>query len=269
MARADRAPRPAAAPRFDAEAATERLAKAVQNLTAENGRLNARLAALGHDMDGLTGSIARQVKNAAEKAAAERAAEAKASQLKASKEKAAPENAAQDEAQQEKAEQLGGAPAAPAAATNPASTPAAITVTPAAQAAPRPQGAAETTGSLPQIAATPQPSSGPVVSVGPASEMPPPERPTMEYGVDIGNALSIEVLHARWLGIRSAHGHLLEGLTPIAAVREMPQSKRLELRLVVGPLASAKRAAWLCGRLRRYRLRCAPTTFDSRDAALE
>ncbi len=33
------------------------------------------------------------------------------------------------------------------------------------------------------------------------------QRRATEYGVDIGSALSIEVLRARWLGIRSAHGN--------------------------------------------------------------
>ena len=36
----------------------------------------------------------------------------------------------------------------------------------------------------------------------------------MEYGVDIGSAVSIQALRARWAGIRSAHPQLFEGLAP-------------------------------------------------------
>ncbi len=36
----------------------------------------------------------------------------------------------------------------------------------------------------------------------------------MEYGVDIGSAVSIQALRARWAGIRSAHPQLFDGLAP-------------------------------------------------------
>jgi len=89
-----------------------------------------------------------------------------------------------------------------------------------------------------------------------------------EYGVDMGSALSIQVLRARWLGVRSAHPQLFEGLTPTAMLREIPQSKRVELRLVVGPLADAAAAARLCALLAPYRLYCQPTVFDRQNVAL-
>jgi hypothetical protein len=90
-----------------------------------------------------------------------------------------------------------------------------------------------------------------------------------EYGVDIGSALSIQTLRARWLGIRSAHAQLFEGLTPTVALREMPQSQHVELRLIVGPLPSSAAAAQLCAALAPYRLFCQPTHFDRRQAALQ
>jgi hypothetical protein len=90
-----------------------------------------------------------------------------------------------------------------------------------------------------------------------------------EYGIDIGSAVSIEVLRARWLGIRSAHAELFEGLTPTAVLREIPQSKRLELRLVVGPFGSSEAAADLCMKLAPYRLFCKPTAFDRHRVALQ
>lgn len=83
-----------------------------------------------------------------------------------------------------------------------------------------------------------------------------------EYGVDVGSALSIEVLRARWLGIHSAHPQLFAGLTPTVMLREIPRSQRIELRLVVGPLADSGAAARLCAALAPYRLYCQPTAFD-------
>lgn len=91
----------------------------------------------------------------------------------------------------------------------------------------------------------------------------------LQYGVDVGSALSIEVLRARWLGIRSAHAQLFEGLTPTATLREIPKSKRVELRLVVGPLASREAADRLCAALVPYRLFCKPTSFDRQHLALD
>ncbi len=89
-----------------------------------------------------------------------------------------------------------------------------------------------------------------------------------EYGVDIGSALSIQALRARWLGIRSAHLPLFERLQPTVMLDESAQSKRLELRLVVGPLASVEAAKRLCAALAPYRLFCRPTTFDRRQLVL-
>ncbi len=89
------------------------------------------------------------------------------------------------------------------------------------------------------------------------------------YGVDVGSALSIDVLRARWLGIRSAHWHLFEGLTPTVVLHQMARSNRVELRLVVGPLDSSDAAAQLCAALAAYRLLCQPTAFDSSHIALQ
>lgn len=89
------------------------------------------------------------------------------------------------------------------------------------------------------------------------------------FGVDIGSALSIQVLRARWAGVRTAHPQLFEGLQPIVTLREIPRSNRAELRLVVGPLANADAAAQLCTALAAYRLFCQPTTFDGQHLALQ
>jgi hypothetical protein len=91
----------------------------------------------------------------------------------------------------------------------------------------------------------------------------------MEYGVDIGSALSIQALRARWAGIRSAHRDLFRGLSPTVTLREVSRLNSPELRLVVGPLSSADAANGLCASLAAYRLYCEPTIFGGQHLALE
>jgi hypothetical protein len=113
--------------------------------------------------------------------------------------------------------------------------------------------------------ATPAPSSAAEIAAVMAPALPLP----MEYGVDIGSAVSIQALRARWAGIRSAHPQLFAGLAPTISLSDMPPSNRPELRLVVGPLVSADAAAKLCTTLGRYRLTCQPTIFAGRHLALD
>jgi hypothetical protein len=132
----------------------------------------------------------------------------------------------------------------------------------------------DVTGSIErQAKATPPwPDSGPPVPATPAAiaAVVAPALPLpMEYGVDIGSAVSIQALRARWAGIRSAHPQLFEGLAPTIALSELPPSNRPELRLVIGPLPSANAAAKLCTTLERFRLTCQPTIFAGRHLALD
>lgn len=91
----------------------------------------------------------------------------------------------------------------------------------------------------------------------------------MEYGADIGSALSVQALRARWLGIHSAHPQLFDGLVPTVTLREIPRSNSPELRLIVGPLVSADAAAHLCAALAAHRMFCEPTIFAGQHLALE
>jgi hypothetical protein len=91
----------------------------------------------------------------------------------------------------------------------------------------------------------------------------------MEYGADVGSALSIQALRARWEGLRSAHPQLFSGLVPTVTLREMPQINRPELRLVVGPMVSADAATKLCSALVSYKLFCEPTIFGGQHLALD
>jgi hypothetical protein len=132
----------------------------------------------------------------------------------------------------------------------------------------------DVTGSIArQAKATPPwPDSGPPVPATPAAiaAVVAPALPLpMEYGVDIGSAVSIQALRARWAGIRSAHPQLFDGLVPTIALGGTQQSNRPELRLVIGPIASADAAAKLCKTLERFRLTCQPTIFAGRHLALD
>jgi hypothetical protein len=113
---------------------------------------------------------------------------------------------------------------------------------------------------------------GPPVPSTPAAiaEVVAPALPLpMEYGVDIGSAVSIQALRARWAGIHSAHRDLLHGLVPTVALRETQRTNNPELRLVIGPLQSADAATHLCAALSAYRLYCEPAIFGGQHLALE
>lgn len=96
----------------------------------------------------------------------------------------------------------------------------------------------------------------------------PATSPPTGYGVDIGSGLTIEALRARWLAIYTAHPQLFEGLMPIVAVKEVPRGNRVELRLVVGPIAQAGAAKQLCTSLAQFGLFCQPTLYDGQRLAL-
>jgi hypothetical protein len=89
-----------------------------------------------------------------------------------------------------------------------------------------------------------------------------------QYGVDIGSGLSLQALRARWQTLRQEHPALLEGMQPIVTVREAPRSK-IELRLVVGPLAQPGAASQLCQALTMFGLFCQPAVYDGQHLALK
>jgi hypothetical protein len=222
---------------FDAAAEARQLAEAVRGLNTENQELKSRLAAVEHNVDDITGSVARQIETIKKTSPAP---------LPAADGNRAPPAAAAPAARAATAElPAGPAPAPPGPLAQP---PHAASPAPAA--------------AVPQ-AALPAPNAA---APAPLAEMPVP--PTPQYGVDIGSAVSIQVLRARWLGIRSAHAQLFDGLMPVVMLREVPQTGRVELRLVVGPLANAEAAGKICSALERYRLSCQPTLFSGQHVAL-
>jgi hypothetical protein len=96
----------------------------------------------------------------------------------------------------------------------------------------------------------------------------PAALPPTQYGVDIGSGLSLQALRARWQTLRQAHPALLDGMEPIVSVRETPRSGKIELRLVVGPLAHPGAATQLCQALNMFGMFCQPAVYDGQHLAL-
>jgi hypothetical protein len=70
-----------------------------------------------------------------------------------------------------------------------------------------------------------------------------------------------------WQTLRQEHPALLEGMQPIVAVRETPHSSKIELRLVVGPLAHPGAATQLCQALAMFGMFCQPAVYDGQHLA--
>ena len=91
--------------------------------------------------------------------------------------------------------------------------------------------------------------------------------PPTQYGVDIGSGLTLQALRARWQTLRAAHPALLEGMQPIVRVSETPHGSKIELRLVVGPLAQPGAASQLCSALTMFGMFCQPAVYDGQHLA--
>jgi hypothetical protein len=81
------------------------------------------------------------------------------------------------------------------------------------------------------------------------------------HGVDLGGAASLDRLRVLWNTVRAGQGHLLNGLHPLAHAREGNHGARTDIRLLVGPLATAEEAQKLCAVLIGSGQFCAPAVF--------
>lgn len=241
------------APRqFDAESAARQLTEAVRGLTEDRDRLITRLAVVEHSLGDITGAIAEQSEKAMPPAAQ---GTSQTDNFKTANARAANAPGAD-------------APAANSAALPPpwpagdlpepgmaSSTAAAALVVPPFAGLP---------SQLAAIFDAPTPRQATSALTG-AAEAPQ----SAAYAVDLGSAVSIQTLKARWSGTRSAHPQLFVGLQAVATLKEIPRSKHIELRLVVGPLPSPGAAAELCATLVSFRVSCQPTNFDGQHLALQ
>jgi hypothetical protein len=92
--------------------------------------------------------------------------------------------------------------------------------------------------------------------------------PPTGYGAEIGTAVSMKLLVARWTELRSAHAELFESSKPMAVVKDNPRTNRVELRLVVSA-ANRTAAAKLCNSLTASRIACQPVPLDGQQVALQ
>jgi hypothetical protein len=88
------------------------------------------------------------------------------------------------------------------------------------------------------------------------------------YGAEIGTAVSMKMLIARWTELRSTHPDVFESLKPVATVKDNPRTNRVELRLVVSATNRAS-AAKLCASLAALRIACQPVPLDGQQVALQ
>src|SRR5262245_6763826 len=152
--------------------------------------------------------------------------------------------------------------APPALAANPAPSPPAVAAAPVATSpAPR-QPQAET-------AAPPAASPGaiappPVARVANLPEVPevePAKSRMVDFALDIGGSTTFDGLRALWNSVKGATADLFDDLHPMVAVREN-KSRGLDLRLVVGPIASTEAATRMCATLLAARRYCQMTIFE-------
>lgn len=206
---------------LDPDAATRQLAQTVRGLLEDRDRIMARLSALEHSVDDMTGSITQQIE-AAKTATVQ-----------------TPPPPWPDEA--------------PPIQMVPASI----------------EAVAESIVPPPAVSASVPPAKPlpPVVGQSPSDDAAP--APGQAYGAELGSALSMKALRARWADIHAAHPQILQGLRPVVTIRDNPLSNRAELRLVVGPFVNAEAAAQACASLAAVRVSCQPTMFDRRHLALQ
>ena len=126
--------------------------------------------------------------------------------------------------------------------------------------------AAATASAAAPISTPPPP---PTAAMQPTEAATPAAPPPTQYGVDIGSGLTLQALRARWQSLRAAHPALLEGMQPIVRVGEMPRGGKIELRLVVGPLAQPGAATQLCSALTMFGMFCQPAVYDGQHLALK
>jgi hypothetical protein len=202
---------------------TRRLAEAVRTLAADRDQALSRIAALEHEVDGVTGAI------------------------KHDRSPALPPPPLQP-------------PPSPSAAVTP-KTAAPMTeaaVTPAPPPVSQPSAAGDP---ISRAAPAPEDHAAPASDAVPAP-VSAPAATGPGLGVDIGGAGNYEGLRTLWRSTKNNDPTLLDELYPLVAVRENGKTHGAELRLVIGPLDDAESAARLCATLAAAHHYCQPVAFE-------
>jgi hypothetical protein len=214
----------------EADANTRRLIDAQRTLAADREQLLARIDSLERNLADVTGSIKREASAASQQPLAQVTSTASAAVTPAAATPASPPEI----------------PAALAKATLnvPASTLASASLS-----------------AVPSVAvATPDSSvRGAAAASNPV---------TAELGVDIGGAHNFESLRTLWTSTKRSNAALPEELYPLVLVQENNKTSSVELRLIIGPLASAEAAARLCSALLAEHRYCQPVAFEGQRLSL-
>jgi hypothetical protein len=266
--------------------AARQLSEAVSGLTADRDRLVARIASLERNLEDVTGSIKQQAVAAPASATVPAQTSVRAPTVGPAP-TAAPARDSVPAREFVPAQAF--APAAapgpgssPRPSTSPAMAPApAATVSsptpPSARSQPQP----EKTMPAPAATAPPPPgaiAASPSAPAAPPAAAPPPASPTrvanlpeaadpegksriVDFGLDVGGATTFDGLRALWNSVRNNTADLFEDLHPMVAVREN-KSRGVDLRLVVGPIASSEAATQMCATLLAARRFCQMTIFE-------
>jgi hypothetical protein len=216
--------------RPDAEIETRRLSEAVRTLTADRDRLAARVSALERSLGDVTGALPKGDGRVAQTALPP------------------PPAVSPPEATAPPPEPARPAPAARVQPPQASSVPLPGSLLPLVQPSSRVAAGFSTTADFA--------ASGSVAT-------------RTDFGIDLGSAASVDGLRALWTTVRAGHEFLLDGLTPVIAIREGQKPGGIELRLIAGPIANASLAARLCASLAAASLSCEPAVFDGQRLALK
>jgi hypothetical protein len=105
------------------------------------------------------------------------------------------------------------------------------------------------------------------VATTPVTPTPDEGQAKGEFAIDVGGAVNFDGLRVLWHSSRNANAVLFEGLQPLVAVRES-KSRGVDLRLIVGPLASTEAATRMCAALLAARRSCQMTTYEGQPLPL-
>jgi hypothetical protein len=140
-------------------------------------------------------------------------------------------------------------------------TPPAVTAPPATTTAPPGAIAASPSAPAAPPAAAPPATQPTRVANLPEASNPEGKSRIVDFGIDIGGATTFDGLRALWNSVRSNTADLFDDLHPMVAVREN-KSRGVDLRLVVGPIASSEAATQMCATLLAARRFCQMTIFE-------
>ncbi len=224
-----------------------KLAETVRVLTADRERLLARIAALEHNVDDMTGSIKRVEKSA-------RVVPTTIEQ---------PFSPVTALPQRPPAGLQPVLAAAPPAAPLPVAAPMRQPPSPTVAFLPTPippdpvPPAEEVTASI-NTQNNVQDAAVPLPEPRPAQANPVAKR---QFGLDLGGASTEDALRPVWTSAMRKHGALLQTLRPLVLNREHPRGGG-EYRLIAGPIANAAKAARFCAAITGTGGVCQPTTYE-------